>query len=288
MYRIGILQLTQHLDDAVNGFRQRLTELGLDVEYDYRNADGAAADLPRLADQLSRQSVDLIFACSTPAAQAAIALPGNIPVVFTPVFDPVGAGLIASLSHPGGKATGMAGMVPVQKKLAFIQELLPQARVIGLLYHTGDSNGLLEADLFRQTATDYQIVDLPISRPDELSLLPDMLQQPLDALFLPISRIVEENFATVAYYAEAAGLPVIASHGPNVPAGALAALTANHRRLGCACADQARQILTGTSPATIAVGVVNTPDILLNVFVAANLGVPLSPELLARAAEIYE
>lgn len=288
MYHIGILQLTQNLDDAVEGFKTRLRETGASVEFHYYNADGAPNDLPSLADKLAALPVDLIFACSTPAALAASQLPQNIPVVFTPVFDPVGAGLVRSLAHPGGKATGMAGMVSAEKKVAFIRELLPAAQRIGLIYHNGDSNGVLEAGNFRQAAQGYQITDLPVSRPEDLSLLADSLQQPLDLLFLPISRIVEENFPTIAYYAEAANLPIIASYAPNVPAGALAALAANHRRLGSSCADQALQILNGASPDSIPVGVVDHPDILINAFVAGNLNITLPPELVARAAEVYE
>ena len=288
MYHIGILQLTQNLDDAVEGFKKRLQEKDISAQFHYFNADGALNDLPNLAEKLAAIPVDLIFACSTPAAQAATRLSQNIPVVFTPVFDPVGAGLVQSLVSPGGKATGMAGMVAAEKKVAFIQQLLPQARKVGLIYHRGDTNGLLEADNFRRAAAAYQITDLPIDRPEDLSLLAEKLEQSFDLLFLPISRIVEENFATIAYYAEAAALPIIASHAPNVPAGALAALAANHHRLGSACADQALQILTGTSPATIPVGNVDDPDILLNAFVAGNLNITLPPTLRNQAAEIYE
>lgn len=288
MDRIGILQLTQNLDDAVRGFKTGLAADGRSAVFEYRNADGNAALLPKLAHDLLARGVDLIFACSTPAAQAAIALPAAVPVVYTPVFDPVGAGLAATMYRPGGKATGMAGVVPAAAKVAFIRRLLPQARNIALLYHEGDANSRLEAANFKAAAGDYRLNELPLARPEDLSALGENLPPATDVLVIPIGRVVEENFATIAYYAELAAVPIIAANAGNVAAGALGALVADHYKLGVACADQAIQILGGGDPGSIPVGIVNNPDILLNRAAAADLGIVLDSDLLAAAREIFE
>lgn len=289
MHHIGILQLTQNLDDAVHGFKAGLAEQGLSAEFHYLNADGAVSDLSQLAQKLALRKVDLIFACSTPAAQAAAQLTEAIPVVFTPVFDPVGVGLVQTLDKPGGKATGVAGMVPAAAKTAFISELLPQAKKLGILYHSDDTNALLEVKNFHQAAAGtFTLVDLPVAQPEDLSSLSDKLTADLDALFLPIGRVIEENFATVAYYAEAANLPIITSHAPNVPAGALGALAANHYELGRACAGKAAQILAGAPAGSIPVGLVERPEILLNTFAAGSLNIEIPQSLLANAKEIFE
>ena len=91
MYKIGILQLTQNLDTAVHGFKQALA--GEEVEYLYFNVDGTVEKLPAFAQKLVDENVDLIFACTTPAAKAAIAASDHIPVVYTPVFDPISVGI---------------------------------------------------------------------------------------------------------------------------------------------------------------------------------------------------
>ena len=289
MYKIGILQLTQNLDDAVRGFKQGLSQAGISAEFHYLNADGNLAELPKLAGQLSDLEVDLIFACSTPAAKAAVGLSQQIPVIFTPVFDPVGAGLVRTMDSPGGKATGVAGMVKAGAKIEFIQNLLPAAKKIGILFHSADLNSLLETKNFHTAAAGtFEITELPIHTPEDLSRLANVLPAGLDALFIPIGRIVEENFASVVYYTDALNLPVIASHAPNVPAGALGALTANHSDLGKACAAQAVQILEGAKPADIPVGMVEKPEILLNRFAAFNLGIELPAALLTEAKEVYE
>lgn len=289
MYNIGILQLTQNLDDAVQGFKYGLAEQGIAAQFHYRNADGNVDQLPKLATELSEHKVDLIFACSTPSAQAAIKLAGTIPVVFTPVFDPVGSALVASMSLPGGKATGVAGMVTANAKMAFIHRLLPNIRTLGILYHTADSNSNVEAENFRKIQnTDLSLIEIPIHKAEDLSNLPDILPTVIDALFLPIGRVVEENFPTIAYYTDTINLPIIASHAPNVSAGALGALVANHYQLGRECAVKAGEILSGINAGTIPVDVVKAPEILLNNFTAQNLGLDLPADLVAEAAEVFE
>lgn len=284
MHHIGILQLTQHLDDAVQGFKAGLAAGGPDAAFTYLNADGNAALLPTLAAELAGRGVELIFACSTPAAKAAVELTAPIPVVFTPVFDPAGAGLLAA-----GKATGMAGMVPAAAKVAFMRRLLPAARTVGVLYHDGDANAVLEAENFRAAAAGtYELINFAVSRSDHLSTFDERLAARPDALFLPIGRVVEENFATVAYYAELAGVPVVASSPANVAAGAVGALAADHYRLGFACAGQAARILAGADPRSLPVGRADDPDVFLNAAVARSLGLALPADLVAIAREIYE
>jgi len=289
LYTIGILQLTQYLDDAVHGFKHGLAQRGITAQYHYRNADGNAMQLPKLAAELAELKVDLIFACSTPSTQAALQLTEDIPVVFTPVFDPVGSGLVHSLSLPGGKATGVSGMIKAEAKLDFIHRLLPTVQNLGILYHTGDNNSLAEVDNFRKfLQPGITLIEIPFNQAEDLSNLPDLLPIELDALFLPIGRVVEENFPTIAYYTDTIQLPIIASHPPNVSAGALGALVANHYDLGEDCASKAEEILKGAHPREIPVDIVKKPEILLNNYTAQNLGLEFSAELLAEATEVFE
>src|SRR5262249_34092509 len=121
------------------GFRRGLSETGFvegqNVEIVWRWADGNYARLPELAGELVRRRVDLIVAQGPPAALAAKAATASIPTVFVVGFDPVGAGLVDSLSRPGGNATGMTLMsAPLgQKRLELLRELNPKASVIAVL-----------------------------------------------------------------------------------------------------------------------------------------------------------
>ena len=289
LFHIGILQLTQNLDDAVKGFKQGLQKAKIEADFHYMNADGNLNELPKLARRLADLKVDLIFACSTPAAKAAKELSENIPVVFTPVFDPVSANLVDSMTTPGGKLTGMSGMVNADAKVEFIQKLLPNIKHIAMLYHDQDANSLIEVANIQKSLKDkIKLTNLLIHCQEDLSSLEEQLSENMDALFLPIGKIVEENFASIVYYADSFNIPIIASHAPNVSAGALGALVANHALLGEGCAQQARQILVEKiSPSKIPVGITSNPEILLNAFVADNLDIELSAGLTQAAKEIF-
>jgi len=289
LFHIGILQFTQNLDDAVRGFKEGIKASGTAARFTYVNADGNADALPSLAARLQQENVDLIFACATPSALAAKELSGNIPVVFTPVFDPIGAGLVRDLDAPEGKVTGVCGMVRADLKRNFIEELLPNVNKLALLYHVNDKNSVVEAENFYRTAKDrFDVKKIALESAADISLLSERLPADLEVLFLPIGRILEENFSSIAYYADALRLPIIASHAPNVAMGALGALTASHEAMGETCGQMAAQLLAGAK--TIRELPVAFParlDILLNQFTADTLGIALPAAVREKAAEIY-
>src|SRR6516225_7661863 len=111
---IGILSPDTPASPFVEALRVGLQELGYvdgrNVRYEYRWAEGNFERLPDLAVELIGLNVDVIVAFVTAASLAARNATATIPVVMAFVNDPIGAGLIASLAHPGGNVTGTAGM----------------------------------------------------------------------------------------------------------------------------------------------------------------------------------
>lgn len=286
MYKIGILQLTQNLDSAVHGFKKALADI--EAEYLYFNVDGMIEKLPAFAQKLVEEQVDLIFACTTPAAKAAIAASDTIPVVYTPVFDPISVGLAESMDVPGGHATGVSGMVSASDKVAFIKELLPDAQTIAMPFDPNDENAKIETANFKAAAEGhFTIVELPIASETDISELSDLLTDDMDAVFMPIGKLLEDNFASIVYYTDERDLPLIASHAPNVVGGAIGGLVANHEALGFDCGQKAIEILGGKDAGTIPVGSVKNPDVLLNQYAADNLDIEIPASLLDRAQEIY-
>ena len=288
IYNIGILQLIQHLDDAVKGLKDGLSELGIECTYHYLNSDGNEEVLPSLANQLLEKRVDAIFACSTPAAKVAKALSAEIPVVFTPVFDPVSAGLVESLEAPEGKVTGVSGMVSAKEKVEFIKELLPKAKVIGLVYHSLDPNAYIEKNNFiKECAGLFTVKEIPVEKAEDLSKLSDELTEDIDVVFMPIGRAIEDNFPTVSYYTEELHIPVIASNEACVSLGALGALIANHYYLGQDCAKMIAKILNKVPIKDIPVEFVKKPEIILNQDIAYHLDIEIAQDLLDKATTVY-
>lgn len=124
---------------TVSAFRRGLAETGFvdgrNVTIEYRWAEGRYERLPAMAAQLVRRPVSLILAQAPPAALAAKAATANIPIVFVVGFDPVGAGLVTDLNHPGGNATGMTLINNVlgQKRLEMLRDLSPKTSTVAML-----------------------------------------------------------------------------------------------------------------------------------------------------------
>ena len=112
MYRLGILQPGAPPEPLVDVILERMSELGYregrNIAYEYRWAEGKPDRLVELAKELVDLKVDVITALSTPAVIAAQKATKSIPIVFSGVGDPVGAGVVPNLSHPGGNVTGVS------------------------------------------------------------------------------------------------------------------------------------------------------------------------------------
>jgi putative ABC transport system substrate-binding protein len=108
---IGFAQKDPEVDSFINAFDKGLKELGWNdgdnVQIDYRYAAGDIGAMQRLTQEMVALRPDVIFASSTPITAALHRESQTIPVVFVVVSDPVGAGIVASLSRPGGNITGL-------------------------------------------------------------------------------------------------------------------------------------------------------------------------------------
>jgi putative ABC transport system substrate-binding protein len=130
--RLGILLPGAPPEPLVEALFERLRELGYregrDVVFELRWAQGKNERLTELASELVAAKVDVITTISTPAALAARKVTTTIPIVFTGVGDPVGAGVVSSLSHPDGNATGLSLLATKlsAKRLELLREIEPR------------------------------------------------------------------------------------------------------------------------------------------------------------------
>src|SRR5262249_31134461 len=143
---IGVVNYVPALEPVLTGFKARMAELGYvegqNITYIYH---GVLAPDPQVLEREVRrfleQHVNLVLTLGTrPALVAKQVLAGTaIPVVFAPVINPVGEGIVDNLSRPGGNATGVQDGDTLPKALEWLHKIAPQATKVYVLYHPRDS-----------------------------------------------------------------------------------------------------------------------------------------------------
>ena len=268
---------------------------GKNVTIQYRWAESHNDRLPAMAADLVHRQVSVIAATSTPAALAAKAATSTIPVVFETGADPIRLGLVASLSRPGGNMTGSTSLaveVIAAKGLELLHELIPAARVIGLLVNPTDP---------------------AIAEPQEREVLSAAHMQGLEVHVLnaDAERDFEGVFAKLVDL-RAAGLVISADNLFSSYSEQLAALTVRHsvpaiyaRRefaaaggllsYGSDIAESYRlagmytgRVLKGEKPAELPVQQSAKYELFLNLKTAKMLGITIPLPLSGRADEIFE
>ena len=156
-YTIGVVNPSSNQEETIKGFKEGMTELGYvegkNVTYIY--AGPVSADkLDAVAQDLVKAKVNLILAITTSATQAAQkATAGtDIAVVFIPVTDPVGAGVVASLTKPGGNTTGVTYTTQEGKRLEWLLQVAPTIKHVYIVYNPKDQSPVLALKTVSETA----------------------------------------------------------------------------------------------------------------------------------------
>ena len=150
---IGVLQLVQHnsLDAAYKGFKEGLAEEGYkegdNLTIDYQNAQNNQDNLKSMSEKLVKEDPDLLLGIATPAAQSLLNETTTIPMTVTAVTDLEQAHLVTSNEKPGGNVTGTTDMVPIEKQIGLLLNIVPDAKTIGIMYNNGEANSKIQADL---------------------------------------------------------------------------------------------------------------------------------------------
>jgi putative ABC transport system substrate-binding protein len=129
-FTVSVTQIVEHpaLDSMRNAFIEELKAQSVEATFNVHIAQGNPATNTQIASQIAGEKADLILAITTPSAQAVVQKIKDVPIVFTGVTDPVGAGLVKSLEAPGGNVTGMTDMIPVDRQIGLIRQFQPNLK----------------------------------------------------------------------------------------------------------------------------------------------------------------
>ena len=287
--KVGIAQIVNHpsLNDLRDGFKEGMAAAGYvegsDVVYEERNAAGDQTTLTAIASSYATK--DLVVAIATPTAQAMIQALPDTPIFFAGVTDPVGAQLVLSLEEPGGNVTGTSDFPPVADQLALIKEILPEAKTIGLLYSSAETNSHIHADLVKEAAPalGLSVQEATVSNSSEVAQAAESLAD-VDAFFIGTDNTFVSAIESVVQVAEARQIPLVVSDPDSVARGALAAYAVDYRAQGVQTGTMAAAMLTsGGKAGDIPVERAKDLELSVNPGAAQRMGVTLPQAVLDRA-----
>lgn len=302
--RVGCLMLgpvdSQAPRQLLDAFREGLRDLGYvegeNIAFEYRSAGGQISRFPDLATELVELRVDLLATLSNAATHAAQKATTTIPIISFNLGDPVGEGLVTSLARPGGNITGFTILAPelVPKGLSFLKLALPQISRVAVLWSPGSLTERSTADMLERAdaaarTLGIELLLFRVRQAEEIEgAFQTMSRDRADALLVlpnPLSNVERQQIASRAivhrlpsmtWTREFAEVGCLMAYGSN--------LAENWRR-GAAYADR---ILKGAKPSDLPIQQPTKFELVINTRTARELGLTISPALLAAADEVIE
>jgi len=299
VWRIGYLASSppRANEHALAAFRNGMRELGYvegkNLSIEYRWTDDDVAGLPALARELVERKVDLILAWTTPVVLAARAATSSIPIVMVGIADPVGSGLVKSLSRPGGNITGVSNISAElsQKLVELVVQVIPGIKMLAGMRNARNVSSALQ---LKETEAAAKVLGLKF-QPFEVRVPAD-----LEAAFLAMASARAEAvvfFADplwvsqrerIAELALRHRMPSMFARVENVEAGGLMAYGSNLTTQFHRTAALVDRVFKGAKPADIPVERPTTLELALNARTAKALGLTIPRSVLLRADRVIE
>ena len=295
IWRIGLISVAYlKIEDT---FFQHLRELGYvegqNLLVERRYSEGRAERFAEFAGELARQNVDMIIVTTTPAVLAAKNATKTIPIVQPNSLDPVGAGLVASLAHPGGNFTGTTQQAPdiFAKRLQLLVQAIPHVSTIAVVWNAANP---ANARSWSEVQDAAQVLGIKLQSrevrgPSDFErVFVEMTRERPDALLLIGDRLTLQHGAEIVAFANQKRIPSMLDRAYVETADALMSYGAEEEDLWRRAADLADKILKGAKPADLPFEQPTKFKFVINLKTARTLGVTIPPTVLLRADEIIQ
>jgi putative ABC transport system substrate-binding protein len=288
--RIGVLNAAWAASHpTVEGLKAGLKELGFEdgrgVTFDIRFTEGKLDAMPAAAEALVKGGVDLIFASQEAATQAAKNATKSVPIVFTLVGDPVGAGIVSKLAQPGGNVTGVSSLQTelVAKRLQVLKTLAPAVRRVWLIYYGVDLSATAMIDRALHAAQHMKLDIIPRGVV-EVSELRRVLREVRggDAVLVPEGSNPELVIAIIQQ-SLASRFPAVFGTALWVGYGGLLSYGPDYYAQGVQAAALVAKILRGARPQDLPVEGAEKIDLAVNLKTADLFGLAVPRKILLRA-----
>jgi putative tryptophan/tyrosine transport system substrate-binding protein len=295
-YRIAYLTLAGGQDAAI--VKQRLNELGYsegkNLIFDYRSGEGQLERLPQLAAESVATNPDVIVTgFGTETAKAAQAATTTIPIVFTSVGDPIGAGIVKSLSRPGANITGLTSQTAELggRRLQMLEQLSPGIRIIAVIVSPGYpfTTVALPQLMTAAEARGQRLEICEVRTADQLlASVQAAVKAGATGLTILETPVLHGLRRQIADLAAKLRLFAIYTSRDFVDAGGLMSYGTDRRQQYRRAAELVDKILKGEKPADIPVEQPTKFELVINLKTAESLGIDVPLNLLATADEVIE
>lgn len=256
-YHIGICQWEEHaaLDEATRGFKEALADkLGDEVVFDVQIAQGSTQDCQEILNGFVSNDMDLIMANATSALMVATQATNTIPIVATSITDYGTALNMREWNGASGiNVTGTSDLAPIESQADMIQELVPDAKKVGILYCSTETNSIFQAQMMGSILTGKGIPfgTYTIADKEELEETVRKAASECDVLYIPTDNTIASQAGLLKEILISEKVPMIAGEEGLCEAG-IATLSISYYDIGYTAGGMAYEILTeGKNPGEI-------------------------------------
>jgi ABC-type uncharacterized transport system substrate-binding protein len=267
--------------------------VGRNVQFDRRQTLGDAERARRLAVELISLMPDVIFSTGSLNVGALLQATQSVPIVFTVVPDPVGAGFVDSMSRPGRNATGFTQFdYSISGKwLELLKEIAPQVTRAGVLREPGLTAAVAQFAVIQSVAPSLRVEPVPLNVRDtnEIEQAVRTFARPSgDGLIVVSSPLTIFHRELIIRLAAQHSLPAVYYERVYVAGGGLASYGPDFREQFRRAAGYIDRILKGEKPADLPVQAPTKYEVVINLKTAKALGLDVPPSVLAIADEVIE
>ncbi len=241
------------LDAAIEGIKEELAKNGFienkTVRYKIDDIGFDLSLLPQMITKLRGLSPKVMVVMTSPVAQFAKGAVKDIPLIYNVVTDPVGAGLLKEQYTPDVNMTGSSDRQDLQMLLEFAKQLIPNARTIGILYSTSETNDFTLVKMMQKAAESagMKVLAIPINQARDVPAAMQNFKGKVDFIYVGGSGQIQPTLPAIAQISNEMGIPVLNVNEEDVKADMiLASFGVDYKQVGINAGKLVVQVLNGT------------------------------------------
>jgi putative ABC transport system substrate-binding protein len=295
VYRVGVLLYSTPAESGMAAFREALRAAGYiegrNLTLEFRYGEGRPERLKALAEELVQLRPDLIYAVGGDVVPSAQSATRTIPIVGLMSLDPVRAGIVPSLAHPGGNLTGFTFLLSelAGKRLEFLHEIMPRLSRVAIVWNPDHPDPDFKDTEVAASRFGIRLLPIAVRKPEELEeALARATRERAEAVIVVTSRLMILREAQLLEFAAKGRIPLVAGFGSWVQNGALLSYGPNIDEIVRRSVTHVDKILRGAKPGDIPIEQPTRFELIVSVKTARALNLVVPPSLLARADRVVE